>query len=56
MNTQFWGIKKKKIQIKVGLKRWLSAVVKSTHWLLFQGPQVQFPATSWRLTTSCNEI
>jgi hypothetical protein len=32
------------------------SAVKSTHWLLFQRPPVQFPATTWWLTTICNGI
>jgi hypothetical protein len=29
-------------------------VVKSTHWLLFERSQVQFPATTWWLIIVCN--
>jgi hypothetical protein len=36
-----------------GLERWLRGL---EHWLLFQRSWVQFPATTWWLTTICNEI
>jgi hypothetical protein len=36
-----------------GLERWLSGY---EHWLLFQRSWVQFPATTWWLTTICNVL
>jgi hypothetical protein len=35
------------------LERWLSG---QEHWLLFWRSCVQFPATTWWLTTICNGI
>jgi hypothetical protein len=35
------------------LERWFSG---QEHWLLFQRSWVQIPATTWWLTTICNEI
>jgi hypothetical protein len=29
---------------------------REEHWLLFRRPWVQIPATTWWLTTTCNEI
>jgi hypothetical protein len=37
----------------LGLERWLSS---EEHWLPFQRSWVQIPATTWWLTTICNEI
>jgi hypothetical protein len=37
----------------IGLERWLSA---QEHWLFFQRSWVQFPATTWWLTTICNGV
>jgi hypothetical protein len=37
----------------LGLERWPSGL---KHWLLLQRSWVQFPATTWCLTTICNGI
>lgn len=39
-----------KIKIKRG-GRWLSSY---EHWMFFQGTQLQSPALSWQLITTCN--
>jgi hypothetical protein len=43
----------KKKKCSHGLERWLRG---GEHWLLFQRTGVQFPATTWWLTTICNGI
>jgi hypothetical protein len=37
----------------VWLERWLTAL---EHWLFFQRPWIQFPASTWQLTTVYNGI
>jgi hypothetical protein len=41
---------------KEEMSGWWDGLVGKSTWLLFQSSRVQIPATTWWLTTICNEI